>query len=167
MFPHHLIPPLHSTSSSAKVGSTISRETDCGVHINAGPEIGVASTKAYTSQMITLVMFGLMMSEDSKAKTERRQQVMDCLGRLPSLIEEVLKLDDKIKALALTMHKERSMLVMGRGYNYANCLEGALKIKELTYIHSEGILAGELKHGPLALIDDSMPIIMVSAAVRG
>lgn len=149
--------------SHPQVGSTISRETDCGVHINAGPEIGVASTKAYTSQMLTLVMFGLMMSEDSKSKAARRSDVIKCLTRLPELISEVLKLDSKIKDLAFKLHKEKSMLVMGRGYNFANCLEGALKIKELTYIHSEGILAGELKHGPLALIDETMPIIMVRA----
>uniref|UniRef100_A0A2K6FII1 glutamine--fructose-6-phosphate transaminase (isomerizing) n=1 Tax=Propithecus coquereli TaxID=379532 RepID=A0A2K6FII1_PROCO len=104
------------------VGSSISRETDCGVHINAGPEIGVASTK---------------------------------------LIKEVLSLDEQIHDLALELYTQRSLLVMGRGYNYATCLEGALKIKEITYMHSEGILAGELKHGPLALIDKQMPVIMV------
>ncbi|OBS72062.1 hypothetical protein A6R68_13363 [Neotoma lepida] len=104
------------------VGSSISRETDCGVHINAGPEVGVASTK---------------------------------------LIKEVLLLDEKIHDLALELYTQRSLLVMGRGYNYATCLEGALKIKEITYMHSEGILAGELKHGPLALVDKQMPVIMV------
>lgn len=88
--------------------------------------------------------------------------MIQCLQQLPSLVQEVLQLDSKVKTLAEQFHKEKSMLVMGRGYNFANCLEGALKIKELTYIHSEGILAGELKHGPLALVDDTMPIIMVS-----
>lgn len=91
-------------------------------------------------------------------------QVINSLQQLPTLIQEVLQLDSKIKELAQKFHKEKSMLVMGRGYNFANCLEGALKIKELTYIHSEGILAGELKHGPLALVDDTMPIIMVCEA---
>uniref|UniRef100_A0A8C0XHL4 glutamine--fructose-6-phosphate transaminase (isomerizing) n=1 Tax=Castor canadensis TaxID=51338 RepID=A0A8C0XHL4_CASCN len=143
------------------VGSSISRETDCGVHINAGPEIGVASTKAYTSQFISLVMFGLMMSEDRISLQTRRQEIIRGLRSLPELIKEVLSLDEKIHDLALELYTQRSLLVMGRGYNYATCLEGALKIKEITYMHSEGILAGELKHGPLALVDKQMPVIMV------
>uniref|UniRef100_A0A8C2QUN7 glutamine--fructose-6-phosphate transaminase (isomerizing) n=2 Tax=Capra hircus TaxID=9925 RepID=A0A8C2QUN7_CAPHI len=143
------------------VGSSISRETDCGVHINAGPEIGVASTKAYTSQFISLVMFGLMMSEDRISLQNRRREIIHGLKSLPELIKEVLSLDEKIHDLALELYTQRSLLVMGRGYNYATCLEGALKIKEITYMHSEGILAGELKHGPLALIDKQMPVIMV------
>ncbi|XP_032483008.1 glutamine--fructose-6-phosphate aminotransferase [isomerizing] 2 isoform X3 [Phocoena sinus] len=193
------------------VGSSISRETDCGVHINAGPEIGVASTKvegamwapaggpllggwtggqegspgiclvlsghhmyitpallaplfcpqAYTSQFISLVMFGLMMSEDRISLQNRRREIIHGLRSLPELIKEVLSLDEKIHDLALELYTQRSLLVMGRGYNYATCLEGALKIKEITYMHSEGILAGELKHGPLALIDKQMPVIMV------
>ncbi|CAB1325207.1 unnamed protein product, partial [Coregonus sp. 'balchen'] len=121
------------------VGSSISRDTDCGVHINAGPEIGVASTKAYTSQFVALIMFGLMMN----------------------MIKKVLTLDKKIKSIADELYQQKSLLVMGRGFNYATCLEGALKIKEITYMHSEGILAGELKHGPLALIDKHMPVIMI------
>jgi len=143
------------------VGSTISRETHCGVHINAGPEIGVASTKAYTSQILTLVMFGLMTSEDRLSMQSRRREVLKALEQLPDLIREVLKKNKEIEALADQLKKETSLLVMGRGYNFANCLEGALKIKELTYMHSEGILAGELKHGPLALVDATMPIIMI------
>ncbi|XP_029439585.1 glutamine--fructose-6-phosphate aminotransferase [isomerizing] 2 isoform X2 [Rhinatrema bivittatum] len=143
------------------VGSSISRVTDCGVHINAGPEIGVASTKAYTSQFISLVMFGLMMSEDRISLQERRQEIINGLQTLPELIKEVLSLDEKINDLAHELYKQRSLLVMGRGYNYATCLEGALKIKEITYMHSEGILAGELKHGPLALVDKQMPVIMI------
>ncbi|XP_032996121.1 glutamine--fructose-6-phosphate aminotransferase [isomerizing] 2 isoform X2 [Lacerta agilis] len=143
------------------VGSSISRDTDCGVHINAGPEIGVASTKAYTSQFISLVLFGLMMSEDRISLQNRRQEIISGLKSLPEMIKEVLSLDEKIHDLALELYKQRSLLVMGRGYNYATCLEGALKIKEITYMHSEGILAGELKHGPLALIDKQMPVIMI------
>ncbi|MCJ8740644.1 hypothetical protein PDJAM_G00061310 [Pangasius djambal] len=143
------------------VGSSISRETDCGVHINAGPEIGVASTKAYTSQFVSLVMFGLMMSQDRLSLQKRRQEIIDGLRRLPEMIKEVLALDNQIKSIADELYQQRSLLVMGRGYNYATCLEGALKIKEITYMHSEGILAGELKHGPLALIDYHMPVIMV------
>uniref|UniRef100_A0A3B4YTA4 Glutamine--fructose-6-phosphate aminotransferase [isomerizing] 1 n=1 Tax=Stegastes partitus TaxID=144197 RepID=A0A3B4YTA4_9TELE len=143
------------------VGSTICRETDCGVHINAGPEIGVASTKAYTSQFVALIMFGLMMSEDRLSLQERRLEIINGLRVLPELIKQVLSLDSKIKAIANELYQQRSLLVMGRGFNYATCLEGALKIKEITYMHSEGILAGELKHGPLALIDMHMPVIMV------
>lgn len=143
------------------VGSSICRESHCGVHINAGPEIGVASTKAYTSQIISLVMFALMMSEDRISLQPRRSEIIQGLKTLPGLIKEVLKIDDQILKMSQELYQHKSMLVMGRGYNFATCLEGALKIKELTYMHSEGILAGELKHGPLALVDDSMPVIMV------
>ncbi|XP_069774099.1 glutamine--fructose-6-phosphate aminotransferase [isomerizing] 1 isoform X2 [Narcine bancroftii] len=143
------------------VGSSISRETDCGVHINAGPEIGVASTKAYTSQFISLVMFALLMCEDRISMQERRKEIIRGLKTLPDLIKEVLTLDEEIQNLARELYQQKSVLIMGRGYHYATCLEGALKIKEITYMHSEGILAGELKHGPLALVDKLMPVIMV------
>uniref|UniRef100_A0A8C2G9I8 glutamine--fructose-6-phosphate transaminase (isomerizing) n=1 Tax=Cyprinus carpio TaxID=7962 RepID=A0A8C2G9I8_CYPCA len=143
------------------VGSSICRETDCGVHINAGPEVGVASTKAYTSQFVSLIMFALMLSEDRLSMQPRRLEIINGLKKLPELIKEVLALDDQIKSIADELHHQRSLLVMGRGYNYSTCLEGALKIKEITYMHSEGIMAGELKHGPLALIDKHMPVIMI------
>uniref|UniRef100_A0A673AK79 glutamine--fructose-6-phosphate transaminase (isomerizing) n=1 Tax=Sphaeramia orbicularis TaxID=375764 RepID=A0A673AK79_9TELE len=143
------------------VGSSICRETDCGVHINAGPEIGVASTKAYTSQFVALIMFGLMMSEDRLSLQKRRLEIISGLKALPELTKKVLSLDGKIKEIANELYQQKSLLVMGRGFNYATCLEGALKIKEITYMHSEGILAGELKHGPLALIDKHMPVIMI------
>lgn len=143
------------------VGSSICRESHCGIHINAGPEIGVASTKAYTSQFISLVMFSLMMCEDRISMRPRRSEIIQGLHRLPDQIKEVLKLDDEVKELAKHLYQQKSLLVMGRGYNHATCLEGALKIKELTYMHSEGILAGELKHGPLALVDKAMPVMMI------
>ncbi|KAG5853409.1 hypothetical protein ANANG_G00072990 [Anguilla anguilla] len=143
------------------VGSSICRETVCGVHINAGPEIGVASTKAYTSQFVSLVMFALMMSEDRLSLQKRRLEIIDGLKVLPELLKQVLALDEKIRSIADELYQQRSLLVMGRGFNYATCLEGALKIKEITYMHSEGILAGELKHGPLALVDKQMPVIML------
>ena len=143
------------------VGSSICRESHCGIHINAGPEIGVASTKAYTSQFISLVMFGLVMSEDRISMQPRRSEIIMGLKRLPDQIKEVLELDDEVKSLAEELYQQKSLLVMGRGFNQATCLEGALKIKELTYMHSEGILSGELKHGPLALIDGQMPVIMI------
>ncbi|XP_030243240.1 glutamine--fructose-6-phosphate aminotransferase [isomerizing] 2 isoform X2 [Drosophila navojoa] len=143
------------------VGSSICRESHCGVHINAGPEIGVASTKAYTSQFISLVMFALVMSEDRLSLQQRRLEILHALSKLADQIREVLKLDSKVRELAQDLYQHKSLLIMGRGYNFATCLEGALKVKELTYMHSEGIMAGELKHGPLALVDDSMPVLMI------
>jgi glucosamine--fructose-6-phosphate aminotransferase (isomerizing) len=143
------------------VGSSICRESHCGVHINAGPEIGVASTKAYTSQFISLVMFALVMSEDRLSLQTRRLEIIDALQQLEAQIREVLQLDQKVLELAHDLYQHKSLLIMGRGYNFATCLEGALKVKELTYMHSEGIMAGELKHGPLALVDDAMPVMMI------
>jgi len=143
------------------VGSSISRETHCGIHVNAGPEIGVASTKAYTSQFLALVMFALVMSEDRLSLVPRRAEIIAGLKDLPGNIKKVLAQDNKVSSLAGSLYQQKSLLVMGRGYSYATCLEGALKIKELTYLHSEGILAGELKHGPLALVDPDLAMIMV------
>nr|ABL89163.1 L-glutamine D-fructose 6-phosphate amidotansferase [Volvariella volvacea] len=143
------------------VGSTLSRETHCGVHINAGPEVGVASTKAYTSQYIALVMMALQLSEDRISLTERRAQIIEGLHNLPGQIKRVLQQDSSLQQLATTVGVNKSLLLMGRGYQHATCLEGALKIKEISYMHSEGILAGELKHGPLALIDENMPVIII------
>ncbi|KAH8380702.1 hypothetical protein KR009_009101, partial [Drosophila setifemur] len=143
------------------VGSSICRESHCGVHINAGPEIGVASTKAYTSQFISLVMFALVMSEDRLSLQQRRLEILHALSKLADQIRAVLKLDSKVQELAKDLYQHKSLLIMGRGYNFATCLEGALKVKELTYMHSEGIMSGELKHGPLALVDDSMPVLMI------
>lgn len=144
------------------VGSTLSRETHSGVHINAGPEIGVASTKAYTSQYVALVMIAVQLSDDSITKTARRQQIIDGLHDIPAQIRKVLAMDKVLQQMAKDMlSKEKSLLIMGRGYQYATCLEGALKIKEVSYMHSEGILAGELKHGPLALVDEHLPVIFI------
>ena len=143
------------------VGSSICRESHCGIHINAGPEIGVASTKAYTSQFVSLIMFALVISEDRISAQTRRSEIIQGLKQLPDKINAVLKLDSHVESLARELYQQKSLLVMGRGYNQATCLEGALKIKELTYLHSEGILGGELKHGPLALIDSDMPVILI------
>lgn len=142
------------------VGSSLSRETDCGVHVNAGPEIGVASTKAYTSQVVVLVMLGLLFTEDRRSLQARRDKVIADLRRLPELVQQVLDQAPKIETLAHQLVDKPNILIMGRGYSYANCLEGSLKIKELAYIHAEAILAGELKHGPLALVEESMAIIL-------
>ncbi|KAH7049471.1 isomerising glucosamine-fructose-6-phosphate aminotransferase [Auriculariales sp. MPI-PUGE-AT-0066] len=148
------------------VGSTLSRETHCGVHINAGPEIGVASTKAYTSQYIALIMMAIQLSEDRVSMITRRQEIIDGLHELPGQSRRyVLDGDKALKELAQgVLANQRSLLIMGRGFQNATCLEGALKIKEISYMHSEGILAGELKHGPLALIDEHMPVIIVQSA---
>ncbi|KAF4618292.1 hypothetical protein D9613_011525 [Agrocybe pediades] len=142
------------------VSSTLSRETHCGVHINAGPEVGVASTKAYTSQYVALLMIALQLSEDRISFMERKNQIIAGLHALPGQIK-VLELDASLQQLAATVSENKSLLLMGRGYQYATCLEGALKIKEISYMHSEGILAGELKHGPLALADKNMPVIII------
>ncbi|KFB37580.1 AGAP011352-PA-like protein [Anopheles sinensis] len=143
------------------VGSSICRESHCGVHVNAGPEIGVASTKAYTSQFISLVMFALVMSEDRLSLQSRRLEIIEGLRNLDAHIKQVLQLDQKVLEIAQDLYQQKSLLIMGRGFNFATCMEGALKVKELTYMHSEGIMAGELKHGPLALVDDTMPIVMI------
>jgi len=143
------------------VGSTICRESHAGVHINAGPEIGVASTKAYTSQVLCLIMFALVMAEDRISLQPRRSEIIQGLKQLPDMIKKVLELDEKVKAICEELYEKKSLLIMGRGFNFATCLEGALKVKELTYMHSEGIQAGELKHGPLALVDSTVPILMI------
>uniref|UniRef100_A0A915DDY3 SIS domain-containing protein n=1 Tax=Ditylenchus dipsaci TaxID=166011 RepID=A0A915DDY3_9BILA len=143
------------------VGSSICRESHCGIHINAGPEIGVASTKAYTSQIVSLVMFALALSDDRISLRERRVNIINELKMLSEYIKEVLQLNEEVLEISKQIYKEKSLLVMGRGYNFATCLEGALKIKELSYIHCEGILSGELKHGPLAMVDENLCIIMI------
>jgi len=121
----------------------------------------VASTKAYTSQILSLTMFALVMSEDRISLQARRSEIIQGLNQLPEKIKKVLELDDKVREIAKELYQKRSLLIMGRGYNFATCLEGALKVKELTYMHSEGIQAGELKHGPLALVDSTVPILMI------
>jgi glucosamine--fructose-6-phosphate aminotransferase (isomerizing) len=150
------------------VGSAIARITDCGVHLNAGCEIGVASTKSYTSQIVAIIMIALLLSADRLSKQTRRREIIDGLAALPTAIERVLMLNDKLRMLAVGVLRDAvSILVCGRGYQYATCLEAALKIKEVSYIHTEGIHAGELKHGPLALIDQEMPMIVFATRDNG
>ncbi|EPS64523.1 hypothetical protein M569_10252 [Genlisea aurea] len=144
------------------VGSAIARRTHCGVHINAGCEIGVASTKAYTSQIVVMVMLALAIGDDTISSKVRREAIIDGLFDLPSKAKEVLKLDQEMEDLAQLLIAEQSLLVFGRGYNYATALEGALKVKEVALMHSEGILAGEMKHGPLALVDETLPIVVIA-----
>lgn len=144
------------------VGSSISLLTHCGVHVNAGPEIGVASTKAYTSQFIAMVMFALSLSEDRASKTQRRIEIMEGLGNISAQIKEILELDQPIKQLCQkTFKNQKSLLLLGRGSQFSTALEGALKIKEISYLHCEAVMSGELKHGVLALVDENLPIIMI------
>ncbi|KAL5058647.1 hypothetical protein RYX36_030251 [Vicia faba] len=142
--------------------SAIARNTHCGVHINAGAEIGVASTKAYTSQIVVMAMLSLAIGGDTISTKARREAIIDGLYDLPNKVREVLELDQEMKDLANLLIAEQSLLVFGRGYNYATALEGALKVKEVALMHSEGILAGEMKHGPLALVDESLPIVVIA-----
>ncbi|KAM7267789.1 hypothetical protein ACFE04_009955 [Oxalis oulophora] len=144
------------------VGSAIARNTHCGVHINAGCEIGVASTKAYTSQIVVMAMLALAIGDDTISSQARREAIIEGLFDLPNKTREVLKLDQEMKELAKLLIAEQSLLVFGRGYNYSTALEGALKVKEVALMHSEGMLAGEMKHGPLALVDENLPIIVVA-----
>jgi len=148
------------------VGSAIARATDCGIYLMCGPEIGVASTKAYTSQLIALTLMALKVGEDRVSTSERRTQIIQGLKELPKIISSVLSKEPQIKQIAKKIYKKNSLLVMGRGYHYGTCMEGALKIKEISYVHCEGVLSGELKHGPLALVDDTMPIVFVNTKDR-
>ncbi|KAI1969694.1 glutamine--fructose-6-phosphate transaminase (isomerizing) [Ophidiomyces ophidiicola] len=144
------------------VGSSISLLTHCGVHINAGPEIGVASTKAYTSQFVAMVMFALSLSEDRISKKERREEIMEGLSKVSNQFREILKMNEPIKEMCAKFFKDqKSLLLLGRGSQFSTALEGALKIKEISYLHCEAVMSGELKHGVLALVDESLPIIMI------
>ncbi|KDD72869.1 hypothetical protein H632_c2794p0, partial [Helicosporidium sp. ATCC 50920] len=144
------------------VGSAIDRATHAGLHINAGAEIGVASTKAYTSQIVALTMLALALSSDSARKAPRRREIAESLAALPDAARRTLALDANMQRLAAELRDEQSLLVFGRGRDYATAVEAALKVKEVSYMHSEGINAGEMKHGPLALVDDKLPILVVA-----
>jgi len=145
------------------VGSAIARHTDCGIYLNCGPEIGVASTKAYTSQVAAIILFALQLGDDRLSSHERRKEIIQALKVLPDKVKETLeKVEKQIRAVAEELKDSKSILILGRGYQYATCLESALKIKEISYIHCEGVMAGELKHGPLALIDATMPTIFIA-----
>ncbi|KAB2612032.1 glutamine--fructose-6-phosphate aminotransferase [isomerizing] 2-like [Pyrus ussuriensis x Pyrus communis] len=144
------------------VDSAIARNTHCGVHLNAGAEIGVASTKAYTSQIVVMAMLALAIGGDTISNQARREAIIDGVFELPNKVREVLKLDEMMKDLAQELIAHQSLLVFGRGYNYATSLEGALKVKEVALMHSEGILAGEMKHGPLALVDETLPTFVIA-----
>jgi len=144
------------------VGSAIARASHCGIHINAGAEIGVASTKAYTSQIVAITMMAIVLADDQISKRTRIDEIVNAMLDLPESTRQCLMLDDTVKELAEGLKDENSLLVFGRGRNYATAVEAALKVKEVSYMHSEGINAGEMKHGPLALVDEFMPIIVIA-----
>ncbi len=141
--------------------STLDRETDHCLLTHAGPEIGVASTKALTTQLAVLALLVLKMMEIHQKDPARRRRLVAQLRTMPGIINQALLLNDKIKTIAEKIAKRNSALFLGRGLHYPIALEGALKLKEISYIHAEGYPAGELKHGPLALVDENMPVIAV------
>jgi glucosamine--fructose-6-phosphate aminotransferase (isomerizing) len=143
------------------VGSTIARESDAGVYIHAGPEIGVASTKAFTSQLTVLALITLMLAR-ARGMSEKEAIILATeLGSIPAKVEKILGNVDSIKAIANEFKDAGHFLYLGRGANFPVALEGALKLKEISYIHAEGYPAAEMKHGPIALIDEKMPVVCV------
>ncbi len=145
------------------VGSSIARETHAGAYTHAGPEIGVASTKAFTAQVTVLTLMALYIGRaKGHLSAERCAEIAQELDTIPAKIESMLGLDARIKALSVDMVDSTNALFLGRGYNFPVALEGALKLKEISYIHAEGYPAAEMKHGPIALIDEQMPIIIVA-----
>jgi glucosamine--fructose-6-phosphate aminotransferase (isomerizing) len=145
------------------VGSSISRETDCGVYTHAGPEIGVASTKAFTAQVTVLSMFALMLGRNKKRLSKSQgQEITRSMNKLGKYIKEVLADDEQLKVVAKDTQNANNYLYLGRGLNYPVALEGALKLKEISYIHAEGYPAAEMKHGPIALIDEKMPVVFIA-----
>ncbi|MCP4546001.1 MAG: glutamine--fructose-6-phosphate transaminase (isomerizing) [bacterium] len=144
------------------VGSTIARESDGGVYIHAGPEIGVASTKAFTSQVTVLAVITLLIGRFHNLSKDRGQELVQELKAIPEKVEKILAMDDEIQKIAKVYSKADNFLYLGRGINFPVALEGALKLKEISYVHAEGYPAAEMKHGPIALIDENMPVVFVS-----
>lgn len=144
------------------VGSTIARQTDGGVYIHAGPEIGVASTKAFTSQIMVLALISLFMGRMRTISVDKGRGIIKAIEKIPDQVARILELDKKIKDIALDFYKKKNFLFLGRGYNFPVALEGALKLKEISYIHAEGYPAAEMKHGPIALIDEDMPVVFIA-----
>src|SRR5687767_11071459 len=144
------------------VGSTIAREVDGGIYLHAGPEIGVASTKAFTCQCVTLTMLALYLGRRRFMSQALNQELIEGLCAIPDKIEKVLKQNDVIRDIARAFVDRENWLFLGRGYHYPVALEGALKLKEISYIHAEGMPAAEMKHGPIALINDGMPVVFIA-----
>ncbi|MDR1219826.1 MAG: glutamine--fructose-6-phosphate transaminase (isomerizing) [Treponema sp.] len=145
------------------VGSSIARNTHSGSYTHVGPEIGVASTKAFTAQLMALAMMSLCIAREKKTITEDRfLKLLKELNRIPDKVERILRADESIKTLSGIFTYAHNFIYLGRGYNYPVALEGALKLKEISYIHAEGYPAAEMKHGPIALIDSEMPVVAIA-----
>jgi glucosamine--fructose-6-phosphate aminotransferase (isomerizing) len=145
------------------VGSMATREAEGTIYTHAGPEIGVASTKAFTTQLVALYLFALKLAEVRNTMTQReRCEHITVLMQLPKILEETLKISKEIEEIAAKFYNRSDFLYLGRGINYPIALEGALKLKEISYIHAEGYPAGEMKHGPIALIDEQMPVVAIA-----
>ena len=144
------------------VGSSIARDSDTGVYIHAGPEIGVASTKAFTSQLIVLSLITLLAARRKNLSLFEGQEIIKELQSIPKKVEAILKQNELIKEISTKYSDSRNFLYLGRGYNFPVALEGALKLKEISYIHAEGYPAAEMKHGPIALIDENMPVVFIA-----
>jgi glucosamine--fructose-6-phosphate aminotransferase (isomerizing) len=145
------------------VGSSIARATNAGVYTHAGPEIGVASTKAFTAQVAVLTLLGLLLAQQKGTiPASKFQKILLELDTIPAKVERILKLNEKIRDIATIYKDVKNSLYLGRGYNFPVALEGALKLKEISYIHAEGYPAAEMKHGPIALIDEFMPVVFIA-----
>lgn len=146
------------------VGSSIARTTDAGIYLHVGPEIGVASTKAFTAQVAVLTMLAIEMGRRKHISSTEAAEYIDQLAQIPDRISEILEQSDHIKEIAAANVERENWLFLGRGFNYPVALEGALKLKEISYIHAEGLPAAEMKHGPIALIVDGMPVVFIATA---
>ena len=144
------------------VGSTIARESDSGIYLHAGPEIGVASTKAFTSQVMVLSLLSLLMARMRNLGASKGIDIVNEMKALPQKVEKILQTHELIKEIAKEYHQSQNFLYLGRGYNFPVALEGALKLKEISYIHAEGYPDAEMKHGPIALIDENMPVVFIA-----
>ncbi|MBC8106116.1 MAG: glutamine--fructose-6-phosphate transaminase (isomerizing), partial [Anaerolineae bacterium] len=144
------------------VGSTIARETDAGIYLHAGPEIGVASTKAFTCQCVVLTMLALYLGRRRHTSQQVCQEMIEGLCAIPDQMQKVLDQSEAVKKIALSFCDRENWLFLGRGYHYPVALEGALKLKEISYIHAEGMPAAEMKHGPIALINEGMPVVFLA-----
>jgi glucosamine--fructose-6-phosphate aminotransferase (isomerizing) len=145
------------------VGSSIARATDAGSYTHAGPEIGVASTKAFTAQITILALMAISLGYKKGVIPETRYKVLlSELDNIPNKVQEVLKVNDLVKSISTEFKDAHNFLYLGRGYNFPVALEGALKLKEISYIHAEGYPAAEMKHGPIALIDENMPVVVIA-----
>ncbi|MCH9014459.1 MAG: glutamine--fructose-6-phosphate transaminase (isomerizing) [Gemmatimonadetes bacterium] len=144
------------------VGSSIAREVECGVYLHSGPEIGVASTKAFTSQIVALTLLSLKLGRLTNLSVLQGRELVQALRRIPGQVREVLGRADRVESIAEEFKDSTNFLYLGRGYNFPVALEGALKLKEISYIHAEGYPAAEMKHGPIALIDEKMPVVFMA-----